>query len=106
MSIFDSIKQAIFGHDAQAAANQNLPPMPPTTDTTEYGPNDAQPKTMAAPRPVDIALTLDALTATNPMKLNWRTSIVDLMEVLGLDPSLQNRKALAQELGFTGEPAN
>ena len=36
-------------------------------------------------------------------KLNWRTSIVDLMKLVGIDPSLENRKELAQELGYTGE---
>jgi hypothetical protein len=34
--------------------------------------------------------------------LNWRTSIVDLMKLLGLDSSLDNRKELATELGYTG----
>ena len=36
-------------------------------------------------------------------KLNWKTSIVDLMKALGLDSSLSNRKELAQELGYTGD---
>lgn len=34
--------------------------------------------------------------------LNWRSSIVDLMKLLELDSSLDNRKALATELGYTG----
>ena len=34
--------------------------------------------------------------------LNWKTSIVDLMKLLDLDPSLANRKELADELGYTG----
>ena len=34
--------------------------------------------------------------------LNWRSSIVDLMKLLDLDSSLDNRKALATELGYTG----
>lgn len=34
--------------------------------------------------------------------LNWRTSIVDLMKLLGIDSSLDNRKELAKELGYTG----
>ena len=36
-------------------------------------------------------------------KLNWQTSIVDLMKLVGMDPSLQNRKQLAQELGYSGD---
>lgn len=33
--------------------------------------------------------------------LAWRTSIVDLMKVLGLDSSLESRRHLALELGYT-----
>jgi hypothetical protein len=36
-------------------------------------------------------------------KLNWRHSIVDLMKALGMDASLQERKELAQELGYPGD---
>ena len=39
------------------------------------------------------------MAAKNPQKLNWKTSIVDLMKLLGMDPSLANRKELAKELG-------
>jgi hypothetical protein len=35
--------------------------------------------------------------------LNWRTSIVDLMKLVGLDSSLQNRQKLAAELGYSGD---
>ena len=34
--------------------------------------------------------------------LNWKTSIVDLLKVLGLDSSFEARKNLAHELGYTG----
>ena len=39
----------------------------------------------------------------NPQKLNWRTSIVDLMKLLGIDSSLNARKTLAQELHYNGD---
>jgi hypothetical protein len=35
--------------------------------------------------------------------LNYKSSIVDLMKLLGIDSSLENRKELAQELGYTGD---
>lgn len=38
--------------------------------------------------------------------LNWKSSIVDLMKALDLDSSLQNRKALADELGYTGDKSD
>ncbi len=37
--------------------------------------------------------------------LDWRQSIVDLMKVLGLDPSLGTRKQLALGVGYDGDPA-
>ena len=36
-------------------------------------------------------------------KLDWRTSIVDLMKLLDLDSSLSARKELAQELHYSGD---
>jgi Domain of unknown function (DUF3597) len=52
---------------------------------------------------VDVAAKLDKLAAENPQKLNWRTSIVDLMKLLGMESSLQERKELAEELGYPRE---
>ncbi|WP_264996904.1 DUF3597 domain-containing protein, partial [Komagataeibacter rhaeticus] len=58
----------------------------------------------AAPaQPVDVDAVLGALAARNPEKLNWQTSIVDLMKLLGLDSSLSARKELATELHYTGD---
>jgi len=39
----------------------------------------------------------------NAQKLNWSTSIVDLMKLLDLDSSLTARKTLAQELKYSGD---
>ncbi|MBK6009009.1 DUF3597 domain-containing protein [Ramlibacter ginsenosidimutans] len=52
---------------------------------------------------VDIEQVLDGLAARNPNKLNWRTSIVDLMKLVGMDSTLQERKELADELGYRGD---
>lgn len=52
---------------------------------------------------VDVEAVLDDLASKNPQKLNWKTSIVDLMKLLNLDSSLGERKALAKELGYTGD---
>jgi hypothetical protein len=49
-----------------------------------------------------LEIQLAQLSAKSPQKLNWQTSIVDLMKLVGLDPSLANRKQLAQELGYKG----
>jgi hypothetical protein len=44
---------------------------------------------------VDVVSHLEGLTAKNPQKLNWRTSIVDLLKLLDIDISLESRKELA-----------
>ena len=52
---------------------------------------------------VDVVANLTALAAAHAEKLNWKTSIVDLLKLLGLDSSLAVRKELATELGCPAE---
>ena len=55
-----------------------------------------------APKPValvDVVAQLEQKAAANSQKLNWRTSIVDLLKLLDIDSSLTARKELATELG-------
>ncbi len=100
MSIFSKIKDAIFGKNAAPAPSdrQQVP--------AENGaaPAPAPAPTPVATQPVDVVKSLDDLAAAkgNP-DLNYKTSIVDLMKLIGLDSSLDNRKDLATELGYTGE---
>jgi hypothetical protein len=98
MGIFSSIKDAIFGKKAEAAV-----PAPPVAATTG-APAAPQPVPTAptAISDVDVVAILTAQAANAGQDLNWRTSIVDLMKLLDLDPSLANRKELATELGYTG----
>jgi hypothetical protein len=65
-------------------------------------PAPAAPKPAAIPV-VDVVSKLEAMAKTNPEKLNWQVSIVDLLKLLDLDSSLNARKELATELGC---PAN
>jgi len=58
----------------------------------------AAPAAPVAISAVDVVAKLEAMAAANPEKLNWKTSIVDLMKLLGLDSSLAVRKELAGEL--------
>ena len=77
MSIFSKIKDAIFGHKAEAAptAAAEAPAIPM---------NDAAPAPAAA-APVDVAASLGAMPGASD--LNWRTSVVDLMKLVGIDAS-------------------
>ena len=63
----------------------------------------------SAPSPiaqVDVEALLNDMAQKNPQKLNWKTSIVDLMKLLDLDSSLGERKELAKELGYTGDTSD
>lgn len=101
MSIFGKIKDAIFGKKAQAS-----PAAKPTAGAPSPQPKPAATPAPAAPQPaaqqVDVEAILEERAASSGQKLNWRTSIVDLMKLLGMESSLAERKELAQELGYTG----
>ena len=62
---------------------------------------------MPAAKPsVDVAAVLDGLAKQNKQKLNWRTSIVDLMKLLDLDSNSAARHHLADELHYPGDKKN
>jgi Domain of unknown function (DUF3597) len=102
MGIFSSIMEKIFpkDHPAVAAAPQATPPSASLPSAGAAPVATAAPASMPA---VDVEQVLANMAAKNPEKLNWRTSIVDLMKLLGLDSSLNARKELASELHYTGD---
>jgi hypothetical protein len=111
MGIFDRLKNAILGAKLHAgpvetdSPTQAAPPAAPASQASGQAPRPTPTQTTPAAQPsvqVDIEAVLIQLAATKHEKLNWQTSIVDLMKLVDLDPSLENRKALAGELGYTG----
>ena len=94
MSIFGAIKDAIFGHKAEAAV--------PAAAPVEAAPAAAAPAPVAATAD-EIDARLAGIAADKGAASNYKTSIVDLMKLLNLDSSLGNRTALAKELGYTGD---
>jgi hypothetical protein len=98
MNILGSIMGKILGHSAREseakvnAAAAAAPARPAATATAA-----------AAPPVVDVEVVMETMAAGTSQKLDWRHSIVDLMKLVGIDSSLANRKALAQELGYTGD---
>jgi hypothetical protein len=104
MSIFGKIMGAIFGsHPASAAPAGTAPSggAPAGSAPSASAPGAAP---SAAPaQTVDVAAIVDKLVAAQKEKLEWRTSIVDLMKALDIDSSLAARKDLAKELGYTGD---
>jgi len=103
VSIFSKIKDAIFGHKSAPAQPAPTPhPAPAGQSGTQT--QTAPPQTQAPAQPVDVEAVLAQISREkgNP-DLNYKTSIVDLMKLLGMDSSLENRKELATELGYQGE---
>ena len=100
MGIFSNIYNKIFHHASDAA-----PAATPAAATIAPAAAPAAPAAApaAAAPVVDVEVVLVDLASKNAEKLNWRTSIVDLMKLLQLDSSLAARKELAQELHFTGD---
>ena len=101
MSIFGKIMGAIFGHSA-AATPAGGPAAPAGESGAGAGSASAAPSAAPA-QSVDVAAIVDKAVAAKHEKLEWRTSIVDLMKALDIDSSLAARKELAKELGYTGD---
>ena len=106
MGMFSGIMEKLgFNKSAQQAAAASLAagspqgappgaaPAAPTASPTAPTP---PPTAMST---VDVMGQLEKLAASNPQKLNWRTSIVDMLKLLGMDSSFTARKNLAVELG-------
>ena len=101
MSIFGKIMSAIFGSSATAAPVGGGAAAAPTAAGGSSSP--AASPAAAPAQTVDVAPILDKAVADKKEKLEWRTSIVDLMKALDIDSSLTARKELAHELGYTGD---
>jgi hypothetical protein len=117
--IFPSSHPAVTQSTAQAPAG--TAPAAPTGDQQTASPPpqqqaqaQAQPQQQAQQQPqaaqatpvmqeVDVEAILDTMQKSSGQQLNWRTSIVDLLKLLGLDSSLQARKDLAAELHYPGD---
>ena len=119
MSVFGKIMSGIFGHAAAtpasggaapgatvpggAAASTGSSAAPSSAAPSSTASSSAAPSSAAPARTVEVAPILDKAVAAHKEKLEWRTSIVDLMKALDIDSSLAARKELAKELGYTGD---
>ena len=95
MGFFSNIFAKIFPSANAAEVVVAPPPAAPSAAGAPAAP--------AAPASIpmgDVAPILDAMPGAKG--LNWRTSIVDLLKLLGLDSSLAARKELAAELFYNG----
>ena len=93
MGLFSSILEKLgFGQQAEP-----IKPAPAPSSAPQAAP--VEKPAVVAISAVDVVAKLESLAASNPQKLNWKTSIVDLLKLLSLDSSLEARKGLAAELG-------
>ena len=95
MGMFSDLMNKIFHHAAPAErpADAAVPGQPVVRGSVAT----------ATAAPVDVAAILTKLASENKEKLDWKSSIVDLMKLVGMDSSLTARKALAAELHYTGD---
>src|SRR5882762_10253725 len=96
MSIFGTIKDAIFGSAAAAPV-----PAPAAAEAAAPPPPPAPPPATLSEDQIYAVLEKHAEARGEP--LNYKQSIVDLMKAIGQDSSLDARKQLATELGYTGD---
>jgi hypothetical protein len=98
MKFFGKILDKLGLGSAAAVPTPPLPPPPVRPAAAPGAPPSPQPVAL-----VDVVAQLEQRAAANPQKLNWRTSIVDLLKLLDIDSSFAARKELAVELGCPSE---
>jgi 3-oxoacyl-ACP reductase-like protein len=108
MGILSNIFHKIFpsSHPAATSPAQATAPAPAGQPAPQQAPAQQPQASAAAPAAmpeVDVEEILTNMQKQAGQQLNWRTSIVDLLKLLGLDSSLQARKDLAAELHYTGD---
>lgn len=95
MGIFSNILSKLGFGDKPAEAAPEAPAAEVAAAPAEQAP--------VAISAVDVVAKLEELAGAHAEKLNWKTSIVDLLKLLGLDSSLAVRKELAAELGYPAD---
>ena len=112
MSIFGDMMDRIRSNAARKEAAKDQPTgideVRPSAAANAAKAAAARPNPAPATAPVaassfDVGASLEAMAKGTSEKLNWRTSIVDLMKLLKIDSDITNRRALAHELGYTGD---
>lgn len=100
MGIFASIKNAIW-HSERDDAEEKPKTAAAPTPVTPAPAAQSTPAAPATPEPISEAAMAERVSRMpGADSHNWRTSIVDLMTMVGVDPSFENRKELADELGL------
>ncbi|MBV9880611.1 MAG: DUF3597 domain-containing protein [Gemmatirosa sp.] len=118
MSVLGTIISRVFGHDSAAsnasaaapstpaAAAPAAPTAAPAASSSSASSSASSATAVMAPNRETAEAVLASLAAKNPQKLDWQHSIVDLMKLVHMDPTLEARRELAKELGYTGDTSD
>ena len=111
MKIFETLKTNLFTqtiHRLHTEASHDHPsgiPVPtslPPNKIANFPPVDTPDRPTGDHLSVaELSFQLDILEKQHLGDLHWRTSIVDLLKIVDMDSSLEARKELAQELGYS-----
>ncbi len=101
MGIFGKILGGIFGKKKEEQHEEQVK-APELSQGSEAEVSAAPAAEIAPEEAVDVSAVLSAKAAANAESLDWKTSIVDLLKLLGIDSSYGARKELAAELGISG----
>jgi hypothetical protein len=105
MGVFSNIMDRIFHHGRAAAPQATATPRPAAPQPAPQAAFQQAPQASAPqPQPVDVEAVLVELAETRGGGGDWRGSIVDLLKLVDLDPSLEARKQLADELDVHAGP--
>lgn len=97
MSTFGKIRDAIFGEEAEAQeAHAPVPTAGPAGNAYADAPVVPPPKPQQT-TVINVENSLDSMAGAD--RLNWRTSLVDLMNLIGVESDYESRRALATEMG-------
>ncbi len=105
MGIFDSILDKLgFGEDEkkeETTQNEEVtePQAVMSEETEPQVEETSESEPVEAVAVVDVVARLELQAEKNP-GLDWKNSIVDLLELLQIDSSYENRKELAKEMGI------
>jgi len=108
MGLFSNLMEKVFGRKPEDGTQADQTTDAPAGDAAAEPTPSPLPEAAgeSAPSPlseVDVEAVLTELAEANSEDLDWRHSIVDLMKLVGMESSYDNRKKLALELGYSQE---
>ena len=112
MSIFTALMNKIMGFASEATSGaQHGSPVENTSQQSQGASATSNSPAAGTVSPlqkveiknVDVQQVLDKMSKDSTERLNWKTSIVDLLKLVKIDSSLSSRKELASELQYSGD---